>query len=133
MDASPPRPTGPGMGTATTGHHYATTNPYTGECVREFDTLDGAQVDQAVQAAHGAFGRWRRRPIGERAAIVHRAGELLAERRDRFAQLVTLEMGKLIGDAGEEADLSARILLYYGDAGPAFAAPRTIATDAGAA
>jgi succinate-semialdehyde dehydrogenase/glutarate-semialdehyde dehydrogenase len=121
------------MGTATAAHHYATTNPYTGERVREFDTLDGAQVDQAVQTAHEAFGRWRRRPIGERAAIVHRAGELLAERRDRFAQLVTLEIGKLIGDAGEEADLSARILLYYGDAGPAFAAPREIATDAGAA
>jgi succinate-semialdehyde dehydrogenase/glutarate-semialdehyde dehydrogenase len=28
---------------------------------------------------HEAFGRWRRRPIAERAAIVHRAGELLAE------------------------------------------------------
>jgi succinate-semialdehyde dehydrogenase/glutarate-semialdehyde dehydrogenase len=87
------------MGTAEAAHHYATTNPYTGERVREFDTLDGAEVDQAVQAAHQAFGRWRRRPIGERAAIVHRAGELLAERRDRFAQLVTLEIGKLIGDA----------------------------------
>jgi succinate-semialdehyde dehydrogenase/glutarate-semialdehyde dehydrogenase len=119
------------MGTATGANHYATTNPYTGECVREFDTLDGEQIDRAVQAAHEAFGRWRRRPIGERAAIVRRAGELLAERRDRFAQLVTLEMGKLIGDAREEADLSARILLYYGDAGPAFAAPRAIATDAG--
>ncbi|MCW2984535.1 MAG: putative aldehyde dehydrogenase, partial [Conexibacter sp.] len=57
------------MGTATAAHHYATTNPYTGERVREFDTLDGAQVDQAVQTAHEAFGRWRRRPISERAAI----------------------------------------------------------------
>jgi succinate-semialdehyde dehydrogenase / glutarate-semialdehyde dehydrogenase len=121
------------MATTTPTRHYATTNPYTGERVREFDTLDGAQVDQAVQAAHEAFGRWRRRPIEERAAIVHRAGELLAERRERFARLVTLEMGKLIGDAGQEADLSARILRYYGEAGPTFAEPRAIATDAGAA
>ena len=119
------------MRTATAAQHYATTNPYTGERVREFDPLDGAQIDRAVQAAHEAFGRWRRRPIGERAAVVRRAGELLAERRDRFARLVTLEMGKLIGDAGAEVDLSARILLYYGDAGPAFVAPRAIATDAG--
>jgi succinate-semialdehyde dehydrogenase/glutarate-semialdehyde dehydrogenase len=119
------------MGTATAAKHYATTDPYTGKRVREFDSLGGEQIDRAIQGAHEAFGRWRRRPIGERAAIVRRAGELLAERRERFAQLVTLEMGKLIGAAGEEADLSARILRYYGEAGPAFAAPRAIATDAG--
>jgi succinate-semialdehyde dehydrogenase/glutarate-semialdehyde dehydrogenase len=120
------------MGTAATAaHHYATTNPYTGETVREFETLDGPEVDRAVRAAHEAFGRWRRRPIEERAGIVRRAGELLAERRDRFARLATLEMGKLIGDAGDEVDLSSRILRYYGDEGPGFAAPRPLSTDAG--
>ena len=39
---------------------------------------------------------------------------LLAERRDRLAALVTLEMGKRIVEAREEADLSAQILDYYG-------------------
>jgi succinate-semialdehyde dehydrogenase/glutarate-semialdehyde dehydrogenase len=118
------------MGTAT-AHHYATINPYTGEVLREFETLDSAEVDRAVEAAHQAFGDWRRRPIGDRAAIVRRAGELLAERREYFARLATLEMGKLIGDAGDEADLSSRILTYYGDEGPGFASPRTLSTDAG--
>ncbi|HEY0344120.1 MAG TPA: aldehyde dehydrogenase family protein [Solirubrobacteraceae bacterium] len=41
------------------------------------------------------FGPWRRRPVSERAAIVRRAGELMADRRDQLASLVTLEMGKL--------------------------------------
>jgi succinate-semialdehyde dehydrogenase/glutarate-semialdehyde dehydrogenase len=119
------------MATAATAHHYATINPYTGEVVREFETLDSTEVDRAVEAAHEAFGSWRRRPIDERAGIVRRAGELLAERRERFASLATLEMGKLIGDAADEADLSSRILLYYGDEGPSFAAPRPLPTDAG--
>src|SRR3954471_10412876 len=78
--------TGASMATAT-AHHYATVNPYTGEVVREFDSLDAAAVDRAVEAAHQAFGTWRDRSIEERAAIVHRAGELLAERRDRLAGL----------------------------------------------
>jgi succinate-semialdehyde dehydrogenase/glutarate-semialdehyde dehydrogenase len=119
------------MGTATAAHHYATVNPYTGETVREFDTLTRDEVDAAVATAHEAFGRWRRRPISERAAVVRRAGELMLERRDRLACLVTLEMGKLIGESGKEVDLSASILRYYGEEGPRLAAARPLETEAG--
>jgi succinate-semialdehyde dehydrogenase/glutarate-semialdehyde dehydrogenase len=119
------------MTTATAAHHYATVNPYTGEIVAEFDTLDAPGVDRAVAAADEAFGRWRARPIEERAAIVRRAGELMADRRDELASLMTLETGKLLREAEHEADLSARILLYYGERGPGFAAPQPLETDAG--
>jgi len=54
------------MGTTTAARHYATTNPYTGETVREFDSLSREQLDRAVAAAGDAFGGWRRRPISER-------------------------------------------------------------------
>jgi succinate-semialdehyde dehydrogenase/glutarate-semialdehyde dehydrogenase len=97
------------MATAT-AHHYATVNPYTGEVVREFDSLDAAGVDRALETAHQAFGAWRDRPIGERAAIVRRAGESPAEHGDRLAALVTLEVGKPIVEAREEADLPSQIL-----------------------
>jgi succinate-semialdehyde dehydrogenase/glutarate-semialdehyde dehydrogenase len=119
------------MATATAAHHYATTNPYTGEVVREFDTIDTAEVDRAVEAAHDAFGRWRRRPIEERAHLVRRAGELMAERKDRFAHLITLEMGKLIGEAADEVDISAEILVHYGTEGPRIAAARPLPTGIG--
>jgi succinate-semialdehyde dehydrogenase / glutarate-semialdehyde dehydrogenase len=117
------------MGTATATRHYATVNPYTGETVKEFDTLSRDEVDRAVAAAHDAFLDWRERPIAERAAIVRRAAELMRERADGLARLVTLEMGKLIAESREEADLSARILRYYADEGPEIAAPRPLATD----
>src|SRR4051794_16531289 len=119
------------MSTATTQHHYATVNPYTGETVREFESLTRDEVDHAITTAHEAFADWRARPIDERAAIVRRAGELMTRRREQLARLVTLEMGKLIGEAGQEAELSASILRFYGDEGPAIAAPRAVDTDAG--
>jgi succinate-semialdehyde dehydrogenase/glutarate-semialdehyde dehydrogenase len=119
------------MATATAASHYATVNPYTGETVRAFDTLDRDAVDRAVQRAHAAYSQWRERPIEERARVVRRAGELMAERKDRFAHLITLEVGKLIGESEEEADLSSDILMYYGDEGPGFAAPRQLASAAG--
>jgi succinate-semialdehyde dehydrogenase/glutarate-semialdehyde dehydrogenase len=118
------------MATAT-ARHYATVNPYTGEVVREFNSLDAYAVDRAVETAHQAFRAWRERPVEERAAIVRRAGELLAEQGDRLAGLVTLEMGKRIAEAREEADLSAQILDHYGRHGPELAAPRPLETDAG--
>jgi succinate-semialdehyde dehydrogenase / glutarate-semialdehyde dehydrogenase len=119
------------MATTSAAHHFATINPYTGETVREFDTLDRDAVDRAVQTAHAAFHQWRRRPIEERARMVRRAGELMAEGRDHLAQLITLEMGKRIGESEQEVDLSSSILRYYGDEGPALAADRPVATDAG--
>jgi succinate-semialdehyde dehydrogenase / glutarate-semialdehyde dehydrogenase len=121
------------MATATAASHYATVNPYTGETVREFEALSREELDRAVTTAHDAFERWRRRPISERAAIVGRAGELMAERSERFAGLVTLEMGKLIRESGAETALSASILRYYGVEGPRIAAPRPLATAAGEA
>jgi succinate-semialdehyde dehydrogenase/glutarate-semialdehyde dehydrogenase len=119
------------MSTATATRPYATTNPYTGETVREFARLGREEVDRAVAAADDAFANWRARPISERAAIVRRAGELLADRSEHLASLVTLEMGKRIEEAGQEAELSAEILRYYGDEGPRLAAARALETDAG--
>ena len=71
------------MSTATAAH-YATVNPYTGETLKEFETLSLDQVDLALAAADEAFEAWRRRPIAERAADRRRAGELLAEREDQL-------------------------------------------------
>jgi succinate-semialdehyde dehydrogenase/glutarate-semialdehyde dehydrogenase len=121
------------MATATAARHrhYATTNPYTGETVREYDTMSREEVDRAVTAAHEAFTRWRRWPIDNRAAIALRAADLMIARRETLARLVTLEMGKLIGESFEEVELSARILRYYGDEGPRIAAPQPLDTDAG--
>jgi succinate-semialdehyde dehydrogenase / glutarate-semialdehyde dehydrogenase len=118
------------MATAT-AHHYATVNPYTGERLREFESLDAAAAGRAAETAHRAFSAWRDRPIEERAAMVRGAGQLLAERADRLAGLVTLEMGKRIVEAREEADLSAQILDYYGRNGPALAAPRPLESHVG--
>jgi succinate-semialdehyde dehydrogenase / glutarate-semialdehyde dehydrogenase len=121
------------MTTAAAAHHYATIDPYTGELKKEFDALDPTGIDRAVAIADEAFAAWRSRPIAERAQTVRRAGELMAERKRRLAHLVTLEMGKLIGESEQEVELSSKILVYYGEWGPGFVAERPVATDAGRA
>ena len=105
---------------------YATVNPYTGETEKEFPFLDAGEIDGVIERAHAAFGEWRRRPVEERAQIVGRAAELMLERKDEFAALVTREMGKRIQEAAGEVQLAASILDYYAKNGPRFLEPRQI-------
>ena len=105
---------------------YATVNPYTGQTEREFPFLDSGEIDGVVERAHAAFGEWRRRTPAERAQVVGRAAELLTERRDEYAALITREMGKRIEEAAGEIWLASSILQYYAENGPRFLESRQI-------
>lgn len=105
---------------------YATVNPYTGETEQEFPFLETGEIDGVIERAHAAFGEWRRRSVEERAAVVAKAAELMLERKDEFAALITKEMGKRIQEAGGEVMLAASILQYYAEKGPGFLEPRPI-------
>jgi succinate-semialdehyde dehydrogenase / glutarate-semialdehyde dehydrogenase len=112
---------------------YRTINPSTGEQLRTFETLSDAELDQRLERAHGAYATdWRRRPVQERAAILRAAAAELRDNSDEYAQLITLEMGKLIGTSEAEVGLSAAILDYYADRAEKFLAPRELPESPGA-
>ncbi|WP_328497884.1 NAD-dependent succinate-semialdehyde dehydrogenase [Streptomyces sp. NBC_00414] len=112
---------------------FATVNPYTGETLAEFPVVEGEEVDSKLETAGHAFDAWRKRPIAERASVVGRAGRLMRERKEELAQLITLEMGKLISEARGEVDLAASILEYYARNGPDFAAAEPLDVEEGEA
>jgi len=92
---------------------YATTNPYTGEVVQEFPYATDAEVDAALKAGHAAFRVWRTTPFEERSRLMSNAARLMRERREEFARLNTLEMGKLYSEALGEANVVAGIFDHY--------------------
>jgi succinate-semialdehyde dehydrogenase/glutarate-semialdehyde dehydrogenase len=96
---------------------YQTINPYTNEVVATFPDATKEEVDAAIAAAHETFLSWRETPFGERTAFLAKAAQLLRADKRRYAELLTLEMGKMIGEAEAEVDLSADILEYYADRG----------------
>ncbi|MFH9613595.1 NAD-dependent succinate-semialdehyde dehydrogenase [Streptomyces pratensis] len=110
---------------------FATVDPATGKTVAEFPSIEGEEVDSAVEAADRAFGAWRKRPVEDRAALVGRAAGLMRERKESLARIITLEMGKLISEARGEVDLAASILTYYADHGPDFAADEPLDVEEG--
>ncbi len=98
-------------------------NPTTGERERVFEPLSAAAIDAKLQAAAAAFPTWRRRTVAERARIVARAGEILDAEKAAFGQLMTREMGKLIGAAEAEAEKCASGCRYYAENGERFLRP----------
>lgn len=105
---------------------YQTINPYTNEVVATFPDATKAEVDTAIAAAHTAFLSWRDTPFSARTAVLGRAAALLRADRRRYAELLTLEMGKVIAEAEAEVDLSADILQYYADRGEALIQTETV-------
>ena len=102
---------------------YQSVNPFDGKTERVFEDLTDAQVEAKIAAAQTCFETWRHKTYAERAVIVAKAAALLHERADEFARVMTLEMGKRIGEARGEVEFSSRILAYYAKNAERFLAP----------
>ena len=94
---------------ARSGKTFENINPAdTRDVVGLFQASDKDDVDRAVQAANQAFNRWRLVPAPRRAEIIFKAGEILQERKEEYAQDMAREMGKILkesrGDVQEAID-----------------------------
>jgi succinate-semialdehyde dehydrogenase/glutarate-semialdehyde dehydrogenase len=110
---------------------YRSVNPATEEVLNTFTEHTDEQVLAALDTAERAFRMWSATPIAERATVMHKAAELLLERKEVLARLVTLEMGKLIAESRGEVELSAAILEYFAKNAEGFLAPRPLRSERG--
>ena len=74
-------------------------NPSTGRVIAHVPLATAAEVDRAVKAAAEALPKWSATPVVERCRILFRFRELLMQRFDELARLVTREHGKTIVEA----------------------------------
>ncbi len=97
---------------------YRVQNPATGEILETFESATDSQIEQAVTAADTVYREWREKSVQERAAVVKRAAEIFAERREELARLIALEMGKSVAESLDEVDFATDIIEYYAVHGP---------------
>ncbi|GAA2059139.1 NADP-dependent succinic semialdehyde dehydrogenase [Williamsia deligens] len=93
----------------------STTNPATGETVREFDALTESEVEEKVARAAAAAADHARTSFADRAQILHRAADILDADSESLASTMTTEMGKTITAAKAEIAKCAKGLRYYAD------------------
>ncbi|GAA2997563.1 CoA-acylating methylmalonate-semialdehyde dehydrogenase [Microbacterium aurantiacum] len=84
---------------ARTGRIY---DPATGAVAREVAFADTAEVEAAIAAAREALPAWRATGLVRRADVFFRLRQLLIERQDDLAAIITAEHGKVLSDAKGE-------------------------------
>jgi succinate-semialdehyde dehydrogenase/glutarate-semialdehyde dehydrogenase len=104
----------------------ASINPANGQKVREFSPLSAREIETRLARAAEAAREWRSVPLEQRTRVVRRMGDLLLERHANYAELMTLEMGKPIKAAREEAIKCADACHYFAENAQRFLAPETI-------
>jgi succinate-semialdehyde dehydrogenase / glutarate-semialdehyde dehydrogenase len=106
----------------------ASINPATGELVKSFRALTAEQVEQKLQLAVTTFEAERNTPFSERARRMNCAAEILERDKEKFAHLMTLEMGKPYKAAIAEAVKCATGCRYYAQNAERFLADEIIDT-----
>jgi succinate-semialdehyde dehydrogenase/glutarate-semialdehyde dehydrogenase len=77
----------------------ASTNPATGETLREFDSASAAEVNVAVARARVAQSSWAKTPVRERVRVLRQFQKLLHARKREVSELITREAGKPVVEA----------------------------------
>src|SRR5437667_381065 len=108
----------------------ASINPATGEKLKEFSPLDDMKIEKRLVRAEKAFKKYRRTTFTQRSELLHAAAELLFQEKNKFAQVITLEMGKLFRASVEEIEKCARGCQFYAENGERFLEDEAAQTDA---
>jgi succinate-semialdehyde dehydrogenase/glutarate-semialdehyde dehydrogenase len=105
-------------------------NPATGRRIKVYEEMGPREVEGILESVHGAFLRWRRTSLAERATRVRRAALMLRQNVEQYSRLMAHEMGKPIRDGRGEVEKCAWACEYYAENGPRFLEPEMVKTSA---
>ncbi|NUU42605.1 NAD-dependent succinate-semialdehyde dehydrogenase [Tardiphaga robiniae] len=101
----------------SSGQGQAVINPANEEVLARVPHADIGDMDRALTAAQTGFTVWSSMTAYQRQEIMERAARLIEERREQFATVCSLEMGKPIRESRMEADFVAGVTRWYGEEG----------------
>jgi succinate-semialdehyde dehydrogenase/glutarate-semialdehyde dehydrogenase len=100
---------------ASDGGTFDVYDPATGEVIATLASATSADAVSALEAADVAQAAWSRTASRVRAEILRRAFDLVTERAEDFALLMTLEMGKPLAEARGEVSYGAEFLRWFSE------------------
>jgi succinate-semialdehyde dehydrogenase/glutarate-semialdehyde dehydrogenase len=93
----------------------ASINPATGEKLKKIPAFNDDEIGKCLKRAEQAFAHHRREPFAKRAQFMIAAAALLEQEKEKWARIMTLEMGKLLRAAIEEVEKCARACRFYAE------------------
>ncbi len=110
---------------------FTSVNPANGQILCTIESWDDSQLESVLQQAAQALSLWSGNSAEQRCLLFTQLAEILLKRKEDLAQLITLEMGKLIREARAEIEKCALGCQYYAEQGAALLADEIIISDAG--
>jgi len=108
---------------------FQSINPANEELIKEYSEMSDSEVSKILGLANSAYHDWKQTSFSHRSQQIKNAGKILRERKDEFAKLMTLEMGKTILQSKAEVEKCAWVCDYYAETAEKFLANEEIKTD----
>ncbi|MES2183620.1 MAG: NAD-dependent succinate-semialdehyde dehydrogenase [Pseudomonadota bacterium] len=105
-------------------------NPANGETLGSFESPDADAIEAALARAAQAQRAWRKLTPAGRAPLLTRLAQTLRHRKDAWARLITLEMGKPLSEAAAEIEKCAVTCDFYAAHGPRMLEDEVVASNA---
>lgn len=109
---------------------FSSIDPSTGDLLATFSEISDRDLDTKLELA--AQSKWRRVSVEERARILTNSAEILVTNKEKWALLMTTEMGKTLRSARAEVEKCALVCRYYAQNGAGFLKDDPIPTEASA-
>ena len=100
---------------ARSGREFEITDPATGEVIGSVPDGDSTDAADAIAAADAAFAGWSTITARARADLLYAAWQLMLERSDSLAELMTSEQGKPLKASRAEVAYAADFLRFYAE------------------
>ena len=97
------------------GGGFHVLDPSSGAVLATVARADSTDLDAALAAAHTALPMWTATAPRQRSEALRRAFELMLERREEMAQVISLEMGKALTDARGEVTYAAEFFRWFAE------------------
>src|SRR5215213_10595680 len=102
---------------AKSGATFESLNPATEEVLAHAVHSGAEDVLAAVAAAKDAYDKWRLTPAPRRGEILFAVAEILKQRKQELAELMTKEMGKIVAETGGDVQEAIDMAYFMGGEG----------------
>lgn len=109
---------------------FFSVNPYTGERIAQYKAFSNREIQDAVELSVETGKIWRKESVAARAELLVNAAKILREDKERFALMITREMGKPIIESRAEIDKCAWVCQYYAENAAIYLEDEFVQTDA---
>lgn len=106
-----------------------TVNPATGKIIKSYQTMSMQKVSEVIDNADKQFDSWRQTSFEQRAKLLLSLAKLLNARVNKYAELITTEMGKPITQARQEIKKCAWVCEHYAQHGAEYLKDTSIITE----